>query len=96
MSHRFVRGLRSETARALVLCGCSIFGVGSGIAVAQDAGTLREPEDVVGWADAIRTLLAHRDAAQQRASSDRLRAQERFRWSRAAEALEALYARVGA
>jgi glycosyltransferase involved in cell wall biosynthesis len=73
-----------------------VAGRGSSLTeVAQDAGMLCNPEDVDGWVAAIRALLADRDGAQERASSDRVRAQERFRWSRAAGELEALYASAG-
>jgi glycosyltransferase involved in cell wall biosynthesis len=60
--------------------------------VAEDAGILVDPHDPAGWTDAIRALLADRRGADVRAAQDRARANERFRWTTAAAALEAVYA----
>ncbi len=63
--------------------------------VAQDAGTLVDPDDIAGWVDAIRALLADRTGAQARAEHDRTAACARFRWSTAAAKLAELYRSVG-
>jgi glycosyltransferase involved in cell wall biosynthesis len=55
---------------------------------------LLDPDDVAAWTDAIRALLADRDAAQQRADELRPRAVERFSWSTAAAAMREIYARA--
>jgi len=60
--------------------------------VAEDAGVLVDPDDVDGWIDAIRTLLADRSGAEARAAIDRTGAHERFRWTTAAAALQEIYA----
>jgi glycosyltransferase involved in cell wall biosynthesis len=64
------------------------------VEVAEDAGPLLDPDDGPGWIDAVRQLVAGRDAAERRAAAGRAAAVERFRWSTAAAALSALYARV--
>jgi glycosyltransferase involved in cell wall biosynthesis len=64
------------------------------IEVAQDAGTLVDPDDTTAWIDAIRAVLADRRAADARADAGRGHAQDRFRWSAAAASLEAVYARA--
>jgi len=55
---------------------------------------LVDPDDVRAWIDAIGTLLANTDAAQQHADDVRKRAVQRFSWSTAATHMHAIYNRV--
>jgi glycosyltransferase involved in cell wall biosynthesis len=62
--------------------------------VADDAGTLVDPDDRAGWIDAIRTILHDRSAAERRAAVDRPIAKRRFAWSTAAADLCDVYEAV--
>ncbi len=62
--------------------------------VAANAGELVDPDDISGWIDAIRALLADPAKAQADAARDRESASKRFSWTTAAAALEALYIRA--
>jgi glycosyltransferase involved in cell wall biosynthesis len=62
--------------------------------VAQDAATLVDPDDVAGWIDATRAILADRAAFEARADAGRGSAQARYRWSTAAAALTTIYRTV--
>jgi glycosyltransferase involved in cell wall biosynthesis len=62
--------------------------------VAEDAGPLVDPDDITGWVDAIREILANRATAERRAALGRPAATVRFRWSTAAAALGDLYRAV--
>lgn len=64
------------------------------IEVAADAAPLVDPDDVAGWTDAIRALLADRDGAERRAASHRAGCVARFAWATAADAMIAVYRRV--
>ena len=65
------------------------------VEVAAGDATLVDPHDGTGWIDAVRALLANRDAAQRAADAARPAAVARFGWARAAAAFAALYARCG-
>jgi glycosyltransferase involved in cell wall biosynthesis len=60
------------------------------------AGEVRliDPDDGAGWIDAVRDVLADRDAAERRAAALRGAACERFAWAHAARSLRDVYARV--
>jgi len=62
--------------------------------VAGHDATLVDPDDADGWIDAVRALLADRDAAERRAREARAAACARFSWSRSSLAMRAVYARV--
>ncbi len=62
------------------------------IEVAGDDAPLLDPDDAGGWVDALRALLADRDAAERRAAGARERAGVRFAWSTAAARCAAIYA----
>ena len=62
--------------------------------VADGDAPLVDPDDAAGWVDAVRALLAGRDAAEARAAAVRSRALARFSWPNAAAALTAIYAGV--
>jgi glycosyltransferase involved in cell wall biosynthesis len=64
------------------------------VEVAGGAGPLLEPDSAADWVDALQAILADRAAAEYAASAGRAKAQERFRWSKAAEALATLYTRA--
>ena len=64
------------------------------VEVADGAVPLADPDDAAGWIDAVRAILADRDAAEARAASARARAAERFAWPRAAVACAAIYRRL--
>ncbi len=66
------------------------------IEVAGGAVPLVDPDDVAGWVDALRALLASRDAAEAGARSGRAAAIRRFAWSTAARAIVEVYERVSA
>ena len=57
------------------------------IEVADGDAPLVDPDDADGWVDAVRAILADRDAAEARAASVRARAVARFSWPLAAAAL---------
>jgi iron complex outermembrane recepter protein len=60
MSHRLLPGFVSGTARALLLCGCSIvveMTVGSGAVLAQDAGTPPATSSSSGKADQLAEVV---------------------------------------
>jgi glycosyltransferase involved in cell wall biosynthesis len=63
------------------------------VEVAGGDAPLIDPDDATGWVDALRALLADRDAAERRAAAARPAAIARFGWDRAAAACAALYAR---
>jgi glycosyltransferase involved in cell wall biosynthesis len=64
------------------------------IEVAGADAPLVDPDDAAGWVDAVRALLADRDAAEARAAAVRRRALARFSWPNAAAALLAIYRSV--
>ncbi len=64
------------------------------IEVAAGAVPLVDPDDADGWVDAVRTILADRDAAEARGAALRGPTSQRFAWPRAAAACAALYRRV--
>jgi glycosyltransferase involved in cell wall biosynthesis len=64
------------------------------IEVAGDDAPLIDPDDVTGWVDALRAVLADRDAAEAHAASVRARNITRFAWHRAATESAAIYQRV--
>jgi glycosyltransferase involved in cell wall biosynthesis len=61
------------------------------VEVAGGDAPLIDPDDAAGWVDAVRALLADRDAAERRAAAARAAAVERFAWSRAAAECKAIY-----
>ena len=61
------------------------------VEVAGDDATLVDPDDADGWVDAVRAILADRDAAETRAAGARARAAARFSWQGAAAACAASY-----
>lgn len=65
------------------------------IEVAADDAPLAGPDDAAGWVDAVRSILADRDAAEARAAAARARTAARFAWPQAAAACVALYRRLG-
>jgi glycosyltransferase involved in cell wall biosynthesis len=64
------------------------------IEVAGSDASLAGPDDADGWVEAVRAVLADRDAAEGRAASGRARAAARFSWPQAAAACAAVYATV--
>ena len=64
------------------------------IEVAAGALPLVDPNDISGWVDAIRTLLADRERAELDAASHRAANVTRFAWPTAAAAVIAVYGRV--
>ena len=64
------------------------------VEVAADDIPLIAPDDVTGWVEAVQTLLADRDAAEQRADALRDRTVRRFSWATAASQMHAIYDRV--
>lgn len=58
--------------------------------VVGDAGILVDPDDLTGWADALRRVLTSRDTADDLRRRGRARAQE-FRWERTAQATVSVY-----
>jgi glycosyltransferase involved in cell wall biosynthesis len=64
------------------------------IEVAGSDATLVDPDDAAGWVDAVRALLADRDAAEARAAEARARAIARFNWPLAAAACTTIYRRI--
>jgi glycosyltransferase involved in cell wall biosynthesis len=64
------------------------------IEVAGDDAPLVDPDDADGWIEAVRAILADRDAAEARAAAARTRAAARFSWPLAAAACNAIYARI--
>jgi glycosyltransferase involved in cell wall biosynthesis len=64
------------------------------IEVAGDAAPLVDPDDGDGWVDALRALLADRDAAEARAAAARPLAATRFSWNGAAVEYERIYRRL--
>ncbi len=64
------------------------------IEVAGEDAALVDPDDAAGWIDAVRALLADRDAAERRAALARPRAATRFAWSAAAALCAAIYTAV--
>lgn len=63
------------------------------VEVAGDDVPLVDPDDAAGWVDAVRAILADRDAADARAGAVRARAAARFSWATAAAACAAVYRR---
>lgn len=61
--------------------------------VAGNAAPLVDPDDAAGWNEALRALLADRDAAEARAATARPLAVTRFAWNGAAAEYERLYRR---
>ncbi len=64
------------------------------VEVAAGAVPLVDPDDVAGWVDAIRLLLAGRERAELDAASRRASNVARFGWPAAAAAVVAVYGRV--
>ncbi|MBV8748335.1 MAG: glycosyltransferase, partial [Candidatus Eremiobacteraeota bacterium] len=64
------------------------------VEVADGAVPLVDPDDMAGWVEAVRAVLADRDGAERRAAGMRSGASARFAWRTAAEAMIAVYARV--
>jgi glycosyltransferase involved in cell wall biosynthesis len=64
------------------------------VEVAGADAPLAGPDDVTGWVDAVRAILADRDAAEARAAVVRSRAAARFSWALAAAACNAIYESV--
>ncbi len=64
------------------------------IEVAAGDAPLAGPDDTAAWVEAIRTILADRDAAERRAAAVRPRAIARFGWAAAAAACTAIYRNV--
>jgi glycosyltransferase involved in cell wall biosynthesis len=64
------------------------------VEVAGSDAPLADPDDAGGWVDAVRAILADRDAAESRAASVRARAIARFSWPHAAAACARIYASV--
>lgn len=64
------------------------------VEVAGGAVPLVAPDDVGGWVDAVRALLADRDRAENEAAALRSTAIARFAWSTAAAHLRTIYERV--
>jgi glycosyltransferase involved in cell wall biosynthesis len=64
------------------------------VEVAGDDAALLDPDDAAGWVEAVRAVLADRDAAEARAAANRARAQTRFSWPQAAAACAAIYATI--
>lgn len=61
------------------------------VEVAADDAVLLDPADGAAWVDALRALLADRDAAEARAAAGRAAAVARFAWSTAAQQCAAVY-----
>jgi len=66
------------------------------VEVANEAVPLIDPDDVHGWTDALRTLLANRDARERDAAALRATSVQRFAWAPAAEAMTHVYERASA
>jgi glycosyltransferase involved in cell wall biosynthesis len=64
------------------------------VEVAASEAALIDPDDAAGWVEAVRALIADRDAAERGAAASRPAAIERFAWSRAAAQCTAIYRRV--
>jgi glycosyltransferase involved in cell wall biosynthesis len=64
------------------------------VEVAGDDATLADPDDTNAWIEAVRAILADRDAADARAAVIRARAAARFSWTLAAAACNAIYESV--
>jgi glycosyltransferase involved in cell wall biosynthesis len=64
------------------------------IEVAGNDAPLIDPDDATAWTEAVRAVLAGRDAAQARAAAARAGAIERFAWSRAAAQCVEIYGRI--
>ncbi|HEV8023241.1 MAG TPA: glycosyltransferase family 1 protein [Candidatus Lustribacter sp.] len=64
------------------------------IEVAGGDATLVDPDDATGWVDAVRAVLADRDAAEARAAEARAPATVRFNWPLAAAACTTIYRRI--
>jgi len=64
------------------------------IEVADEAVPLLNPDDAGAWIDAVRALLAGRDAAQERAMMIQKPSNRRFNWSASAAAMRAVYERA--
>jgi glycosyltransferase involved in cell wall biosynthesis len=64
------------------------------VEVAGGDAPLADPDDAGGWVDAVRAILADRDAAETRAASVRAGAIARFSWPQAAAACARIYATV--
>jgi glycosyltransferase involved in cell wall biosynthesis len=64
------------------------------VEVAADAVPLVDPDDIAGWTDAIRALLADRDRAETEAASHRSAHVARFAWPKAALSMIDVYRRV--
>jgi len=62
------------------------------IEVAGGDAPLVDPDDADGWVEAVRAILADRDAAEARAASVRGRSVARFSWPLAAAACTKIYA----
>jgi glycosyltransferase involved in cell wall biosynthesis len=61
------------------------------IEVANATTPLVDPDDVPGWIDAIRAVLAARDAAETRAAAVRSASIARFSWNTAAKMMQTVY-----
>jgi alpha-1,3-rhamnosyl/mannosyltransferase len=72
-------------------CGTPVVAANAGALreVASDAALLREPDDVEGWCDAIRTAVGDSEARERLARRGRERAAERT-WRRSAERMRKL------
>jgi glycosyltransferase involved in cell wall biosynthesis len=64
------------------------------VEVAGGDAPLVDPDDAAGWVDAVRAILADRDAAERGAAATRMRAAARFSWPLAAAACAAIYESV--
>jgi glycosyltransferase involved in cell wall biosynthesis len=64
------------------------------VEVAGSDAPLVDPDDAAGWVDAVRAVLADRDAAEARAAANRGPAAARFSWPQAAAACAAIYATI--
>jgi glycosyltransferase involved in cell wall biosynthesis len=64
------------------------------VELADATTTLVDPDDVPAWTEAIRALLAGRDAAEARAREIRGACSARFSWGKAAEGMRVVYDRV--
>jgi glycosyltransferase involved in cell wall biosynthesis len=64
------------------------------VEVAGDDAPLADPDDTNAWIEAVRAILADRDAADARAAVIRARAAARFSWTLAAAACNAIYESV--
>jgi glycosyltransferase involved in cell wall biosynthesis len=64
------------------------------VEVAAESALLVDPDDVAGWTDAIRALLADRDRAEAFSASQRAAHVARFEWRKAALSMIEVYQRV--